>query len=76
MNRHMRPLSRLQVRLGITALLVALAGPAFPQAPSAGLEKTGDFRVLIDATGKLKSAAPLDANLGDALSRAIIGAAK
>lgn len=68
-------LHRLLLRAAAVAL-ASLASLALAQTPGPGVEKTGNFRVLIGADGKLKSAAPLDASLGDALNRALIGAAK
>jgi hypothetical protein len=69
------PFRRWLARASVSCLL-AVSGLALAQAEGPGMEKTATFRVLIDAAGKLKSAAPLDAALGADLNRAIIGAAK
>jgi len=61
---------------GASTVFAAAASLSFAQAPAPGMEKAADFRVLIDEQGKLKSATPLDASLGENILRAIVGAAK
>jgi hypothetical protein len=68
----------IQTRLGrvLAACFLGFSGLAMAQAPGPGMEKSADFRVSIDAQGKLVSATPLDASLGENILRAIVGAAK